>query len=224
MYFFQNLTNLEYFKKNNIVHSKTKLIPGSGVNLEQHKFEEYPENDDNIRFLFIGRIMKAKGIEELFEAIKIIKPKHPKVQFDIIGGTEENYLEQIKELEKLNFIKYHGKQEDVHSFIKKSHATILPSYHEGLSNVLLETASSGRPVLASKVPGCIETFDEGITGLGFEARNVDSLVEIITKFIHLPYEKKKTMGLAGRKKMEKEFDRNIVIKAYLEEIKLIANE
>lgn len=222
--FFQNKINQEFFDKNKIVQCKTRLIPGSGVNLEQHKFEEYPKDDETIRFLFIGRIMKAKGVEELFEAAKIIRQKYSNVQFELIGGTEENYLEEIEKLERENVIKYHGKQNDVHSFIKNSHATILPSYHEGLSNVLLETASSGRPVLASNVPGCVETFEEGLTGLGFEARNVNSLVEAIEKFIHLPYIRKKEMGIAGRNKMEKEFDRNIVVNAYLQEIKLLVNK
>lgn len=222
--FFQNQTNRRFFEDNRIVKSKTRLIPGSGVNLEQHNSEEYPMRDDNVRFLFIGRIMKAKGIEELFEAAKLVKEKYPHVQFDLIGGTEENYNEKLDELERLDLIKYHGQQDDVHSFIKKSHATILPSYHEGLANVLLESASSGRPVLASRVPGCIETYEDGLTGFGFEAMNVDSLVDAIIKFVNLPYDEKREMGIAGRRKMENEFDRNIVINAYLQEINLIINK
>lgn len=221
--FFQNKTNQMFFEDNRIVESKTTLIPGSGVNLQQHRFEEYPLNDDKIRFLFIGRIMKAKGIEELLEAAKLIKENYPNAQFDLIGGIEENYNEEIDNLEKLDIIKYHGQQEDVHSFIKKSHATILPSYHEGLANVLLESASSGRPVLASRVPGCIETYEDGLTGFGFEAMNVDSLVEAIIKFIKLPYDEKSEMGIAGRRKIENEFDRNTVINTYLQEINLITN-
>ncbi|THE09166.1 glycosyltransferase family 1 protein [Bacillus timonensis] len=222
--FFQNQANRTFFEDNRIVKSKTRLIPGSGVNLEQHKSEEYPMCDDKVRFLFIGRIMKAKGIEELFEAAKLVKEKYPHVQFDLIGGTEENYNKKLDELERLDLIKYHGRQDDVHSFIKKSHATILPSYHEGLANVLLESASSGRPVLASRVPGCIETYEDGLTGFGFEAMNVDSLVNAIIKFVNLPYYEKREMGMAGRRKMENDFDRNIVINAYLQEINLIINK
>lgn len=123
---------------------------------------------------------------------------------------------------KKGIINYYGQQDDVHSFIKRSHAIVLPSYHEGLSNVLLESAASGRPVIASRVPGCVETFDEGLSGLGFDVKSVTSLVEVLIKFINLPYEKKKSMGIAGRIKMEREFDRNIVINAYKEEISKIA--
>lgn len=140
------------------------------------------------------------------------------MSFDLVGWSEEDYLNQITELEQLGIVKYHGQVDDVHAFIKRSHATILPSYHEGMANALLESASAGRPVLASRVPGCIETFDEGVSGLGFEPQNVTSLVDAIVRFIKLPYEQKRNMGLAGRKKMEKEFDRNIVVDAYLEEI------
>lgn len=222
--FFQNEANRKYFIDSGIVKSRTRLIPGSGVNLNQHIFEEYPVNNDRLKFIFIGRIMKAKGIEELLEAASYIKKEFPNVEFNLIGGSEENYSKKIQEMEKDKIIKYHGKQSEVHSFIKHSHATILPSYHEGLSNVLLESAASGRPVLASNVPGCVETFDEGVTGFGFEVKSVESLIETIINFISLPYDKKREMGIAGRKKMEREFDRNIVISAYLEEINSIISE
>lgn len=218
--FFQNETNQKFFKNKNIVENNTRLIPGSGVNLEQHRLEDYPEKDEEIKFLFIGRIMKAKGIEELLEAVKTVKASYPNVQFDLIGASEDDYNHRLEELHKLNIINYHGQQDDIHSFIKESHATILPSYHEGTANVLLESAASGRPVLASRVPGCIETFNEGSSGLGFEVRRIDSLVKAIVQFYNLPYEKKKAMGIAGREKMENEFDRNIVINAYIDEINL----
>jgi galacturonosyltransferase len=221
--FFQNEPNRLFFIEKNIVKNKTRLIPGSGVNLEQHNFEEYPENNGIVKFLFIGRIMKAKGIDELLDAAKKIKAQYPDTQFDLIGGIEEDYIDQLAELEKLGVIKYHGQQEDVHSFIKIVNATILPSYHEGTANVLLESAASGRPVLASAVTGCIETFDEGLSGLGFDVKDVISLTDTITKFINLSYAEKKSMGIAGRRKMEKLFDRRIVINAYIEEINNILN-
>lgn len=216
--FFQNNANQHFFQEHKIIKNKVRLIPGSGVNLEEHQYEKYPIDDKIIRFLYIGRIMKDKGIEELLEAAKVIKNNYDNVQFELIGSMEEEYSRKIESLEKQNIIKYYGRQKDVHSFIKKSHATILPSYHEGLSNVLLESASSGRPVLASNVPGCLETFDEGVTGYGFEVRNVESLVAAISKFIDIPYIQKEEMGYKGRLKVEKEFNRELVVNAYLDEI------
>ena len=112
----------------------------------------------------------------------------------------------------------HGNQIDVKPFIEKAHAIVLPSYHEGMANVLLEAASCGRPILASNIPGCQETFDEGVTGFGFEPKNVDSLCAAIEKFIVLPYEQKCEMGKLGRKKMEEQFNRQIVVNKYLEQI------
>jgi len=221
--FFQNVPNSELFKHKEIVKNNIHLIPGSGVNIKEHEFEEYPDDDGTIRFLFIGRIMKEKGINELLEAAKKVKRKYPSTYFDLVGELEEDYSDKLDELEKEGIIKYHGIQANVHTFIKNSHATVLPSYHEGIANVLLETASAGRPVIASNVTGCVETFDEGITGLGFEVRNVDDLADKLIMFIKLSYEKKKIMGIAGRKKMEKEFDRNIVINDYMDEIMKVTN-
>src|SRR5690606_4437519 len=106
---------------------------------------------------------KEKGIDELLLAAEKIKEQFPKVQFDIIGPMEEDYSLQLETYDKKGAINYLGPQNDVRHFIKRSHAVILPSYHEGTSNVLLEAASMGRPILASQVPGCIETFDEGIS-------------------------------------------------------------
>ncbi len=221
--FFQNETNRQFFIDKHIVTGKTRLIPGSGVNLKYHCFEEYPDSDNIIKFLFIGRIMKDKGIDELLEAAQKVKCMYPNVQFDLVGYCEENYTKRLSDFENRGIIKYHGQQDDVHSFIKGAHAIIHPSYHEGMANVLLEAASTGRPVLASNIPGCRETFDEGVTGYGFEVRNTSALVNTIEKFIKLPYEDKKQMGIAGRAKVEREFDRQIVIDSYMEEINKILN-
>ncbi|SFC10762.1 galacturonosyltransferase [Alkalibacterium subtropicum] len=217
--FFQNKSNKEFFCEKEILKSAPIVIPGSGVNLEEHQIEEYPLEDNTIRLLYIGRIMKNKGIDELLDASRRFKDNN-KLEFHIVGFCEENYLKELEELDDEGVIHYHGQQNDVHKFIKDAHATILPSYHEGLSNVLLESASAGRPVLASNVDGCKETFDEGISGFGFDVKSTESLVETIKTFINLPYEKKKDMGAAGRKKIETEFDRNIVIQSYLKQIKI----
>lgn len=216
--FFQNEPNRQFFIDKGIVNSNTRVIPGSGVNLELHRFEEYPDKEETIRLLFIGRIMKEKGIDELLEAAKQIKDIREDIEFHLVGFCEEGYSNKLIEYNNSGIIHYHGRQKDVHEFIKNSHATVLPSYHEGTSNVLLESASTGRPVLASNVTGCKETFDEGITGFGFEVKSVRALIDVIQKFIDLPYEKKARMGISGRRKMEQEYDRKIVINAYLDQI------
>lgn len=219
--FFQNKSNQYTFKNNGILNDNDILLPGSGVNLEEHCFEEYPRHDNNINFLFIGRIMKDKGIEELLEAIDIINKKYKNIVFNLIGFTEENYLDDIKIQENKGYLKYHGQQSDVHSYIKNSHAVILPSYHEGMANVLLESLSTGRPVLASDIPGCRETFDDQVSGFKFKPRDANDLAVALEKFINLPLESKALMGHAGREKVVREFNRELVVKEYLNKINII---
>lgn len=217
--FFQNEENMKFFLEKKMVSGKYRQIPGSGVNIAEHRFEDYPEEERATKFLFVGRVMKEKGIDEFLSAAERVKAIYPDTLFDIVGWLEEKEYEAVsKDYQKRGIIQYFGPQTDVHSFIKNSHATVNPSYHEGMSNVLLESASTGRPVIASNIPGCRETFEDGVSGLAFEPRNVEDLTNTLIKFIELPYEKKKAMGIAGRRKVEKEFDRNIVIDAYMEEI------
>lgn len=214
--FFQNSENKSLFESKKIVRKQGILIPGSGVNLKEHCFEEYPKEEGPIRFLFVGRIMRDKGIGEYLDCAEKIKNKYFNVEFGIVGPYDTpEFRERIEKLNEKGVVQYYGPQEDVHSFIKKHHATVLPSYHEGLSNVLLESAASGRPVLASNVPGCMETFENRITGIGFNAKDSNSLINAVQFFLLLPYDKKKQMGFNARKKMEKEFDKSIVIRSYI---------
>jgi glycosyltransferase involved in cell wall biosynthesis len=218
--FFQNKDNLNLFLQRKIVQGKIRLIPGSGVNLEYHTAYMYPSGEE-IQFLFIGRIMRDKGINELLTAIGVVHDEYPNIKLNIVGGYDEDFSAKIESAQENGYILYHGRQSDVRPFIRDSHCTVLPSYHEGTANVLLESAATARPVISTRVPGCQETFDDGVTGFGCEVRNAKSLAEAMIRFINLPYEQKAAMGLAGRRKMEREFDRNIVINAYMEEIKAI---
>ncbi len=218
--FFQNETNREFFKQNNIALNKHKLLPGSGVNLSDFTLIDYPEENENINFVYISRVMKDKGIEEYLNAAKYIKETHENVCFHIYGFLDGDYKEILTTYNKKGIIHYHGMTNDIKEVFKTSHCIVHPSYHEGMSNVLLESAASGRPVLASNIPGCKEIFEEGISGIGFEPRDADSLIKAIEKFITLSHKEKESMGIAGRKKVEKDFNREIVIEKYLKEIEL----
>lgn len=221
--FFQNKENLKLFENKGIIKCKSRLIPGSGVNLKTHCFEPYPPDDKGVRFLFVGRIMKDKGIEELISAIRQIRKTRNDITLDIIGFCDQDYDEILRKAEEENILVNHGIQKDVHPFYKMSHCAVLPSYHEGMANVLLEASATGRPVIATKVPGCMETFDEGVTGFGCEAKSADSLVRAIERFLALDGEKREQMGIAAREKMCREFDRNVVIGSYMEELYQIEN-
>ncbi|MBE5739713.1 MAG: glycosyltransferase family 4 protein [Clostridiales bacterium] len=218
--FFQNQENQEFFLDKKVVKDNYALLPGSGVSLQRFPYCSYPIRTDEIRILFVGRITKDKGVYELAKAIPIIRGSYPKISFDIVGALEM----EKNPFEGIEGCAYHGAQLHIVPFLNKCHGIVLPSYHEGMANVLLEAAACGRPIIASNVPGCKETFDEGITGFGFEPKDVDSLCAAIEKFIHLPYEEKSKMGKLGREKMEEQFDRQIVVNRYLEEINSLKDE
>lgn len=221
--FFQNQSNLDFFLENNMVHpTKTKLIPGSGVNLSKFRpMDKISKNDETIRFLFIGRIMKDKGINEYIKAAARITEQYPNTEFQILGSyEEEQYREQI---ESNPSIKYLGRSNDVREQIREVDCIVHPSYHEGMSNVLLEGAAMGKPLIASNIPGCKEIIDHGLNGYLFEPKSVDSIVDRLQLFLELDGNERLNMGLASRRKVEKEFDRNIVVGAYLQAINKITD-
>lgn len=218
--FFQNKSNHSLFLERGFKMRHTELIPGSGVNLEHFKPLPYPEKGEPVQVLYVSRIMKEKGIDEVLEAAKIVKANHPEVRFHIVGPAQNDYLPILKKAEAEGLIEYHGKVHDTGPCFEKTHVTVLPSYYpEGMANVLLESSASARPIITTPKPGCGETLDEGVTGFLAEPKDAKSLAAAIEHFISLPYEQQREMGLAARRKMEKEFDRNIVINAYLAAIR-----
>ena len=215
--FFQNSSNLRLFVDGGIVRRRTRLVPGSGVNLAAHVPVPYPD-DEGTRFLFVGRVMKEKGIEELLCAIRQLHKIRDDTTLDVVGPCEEDYMARLQDAMSEGAIRYHGMQADVRPFYAACHCVVLPSYHEGMANVILEASATARVVIASRVPGCQEAFDEGVTGFGCEARDAESLRQAMQRFIDLPRSAREGMGLAARQKIEREFDRNIVLNAYREEI------
>jgi glycosyltransferase involved in cell wall biosynthesis len=222
--FFQNKENRDFMVRHGMVAGNYDVLPGSGVNIQEHYYVDYPVDDGGMIFLTIGRIMKDKGIDEILSAAETLRKEYPNCRLRLIGGFDEQYEEKVKKFQSRGVIEYIGQQKDIHPFLAESHAVIHASYHEGMSNVLLESAATGRPVIASDIPGCRETYEEGITGIGFKPKDVEDLVRALIQFVNLSYDEKKEMGRAGRKKIEKEFDRRIVIKAYQQEIDKIAEE
>lgn len=220
--FFQNSVNQNFMLDQHIViEAKTDVLPGSGVNTEQNYYEPYPKDDDPIIFTTIGRIMKDKGIDEIVEAARDIKKTYLQTEFRLIGDFDEGYEEYVHDAEQKGIVKYLGFQKNIHKFIAESHAIIHASYHEGMSNILQEAASTGRPVIATDVHGCKEIYEDGVTGFGCRPRDAKSLTDAIKQFISIPYEQKMAMGKAGRKKMEREFSRMIVVDKYMNELKSI---
>lgn len=226
--FFQNKGNRDFMQKKGCVTGKCRVIPGSGVNLAEHRAQAYPPENDSgggrqVVFLSIMRLMKDKGIDELLEVAQRIHEKHPETVFRLLGAYEEetraHYEPLVKRLQESGALEYYGYRDDVPLFLAECHALIHPSYHEGMSNVLLEAAATARPVLASAVEGCLDTFEDGVSGISFAPGDAESLEKAVEAFLALPYEKKREMGQNGRAYVEKRFDRSLVVNAYLEELK-----
>lgn len=209
--FFENEENRQLFVNEKIVHEQqTHRLNGAGVNLDKYQVTEYPKGD-RIKFLFMGRVMAEKGIDELFTAMQKLTTDGVDCELDVLGGYEENYRDKIDKYESEGWLHYHGFQKDVRPYIKNCHCFVLPSWHEGMANANLESAASGRPVITSIIPGCMEAVVDGETGYLVERKNADDLYRVMKKFTGLSYEERKAMGLAGRKHMEDVFDKKKVV-------------
>lgn len=214
--FFQNRENRAFFEKYHIAVDKHESLPGSGVNLSKFELMDYPV-DGEVHFAFISRIMREKGIEQYLDAARVIKNKYSNVYFHVCGFGSDEYEAKMKKLDNDGLIIYHGLLDDVRVMLKDAHCVIHPTFYpEGMSNVLLESAASGRPIISTDRPGCREAIDNGVNGYIVQEQNSEDLIEKVEEFLNLSYEKRKEMGIKGREKVTNEFDRNIVVNTYLE--------
>ena len=220
--FFQNIGDRDFFRKHHMVRKNYALLPGSGCDLQEHRFSPMPE-DDEIRFLFIGRVMKLKGIEEYLKAAKLVKTEFPNTRFYIAGWNEEpEYQTVVADCQAEGTVEYIGFRKDIQDWIERCHCVVLPSHGgEGVPNVLLESAATGRACIGSRIPGTEDVIKNGVNGYLFSPGNAEDLAWQMLRFLHLTKEQRETMGRAGREKVEKEFDREIVIEKYLDEVRKI---
>jgi galacturonosyltransferase len=230
---FQNSTNQKLALEQGMVKGDHRLIPGSGVDLTRFPLQSYPNGGngsqgETVVFNYIGRVLHDKGVDDYIAAAKRIKEKYPNTEFNMIGfiePTESHYEEDLRILGEQDIVHYRGSQKDVKPFIARAHAIIHPStYGEGMSNVLLENAASGRFLITTDNPGCRETVVDGQSGYIYPGGNVDALVQKIEAFLAMPNETRKQMGECGRNHVEQNFSRAIVVAAYQEKIKVILQQ
>lgn len=219
--FFQNRENESFFRDRNMLSKKSRavLLPGSGVNLQTHPVLPYPQGE-TVHFLFVARVMKEKGIDQYLETAKALRAERQDVVFHICGGCDDPVYEQIlAQAHKDGVVEYHGQQKDMLPFWQQAACIVNPSYYpEGMSNVLLEAAACGRPIIVADRSGCWETVEHGKTGYLVPIQDTQAVVNAVRAFLDLSWEQRQAMGLAGREKMEKEFDRRIVVEKYMEEL------
>lgn len=216
--FFENKENRDIIVGKKIIpKEKSYCLKGAGVNLEEFAFTDYPD-DGTIHFLFIGRVMREKGIGELFDTAERFKRDGMDIVVDVAGSFEEDYKEKVNDLDKRGIIKYHGYQSDVKPFIRNAHCFVLPSYHEGMANTLLECGAMGRPLITSNIHGCLEAVKDGETGFLCNAKDTDDLYGKMKRFFELPYERKKDMGRLSHEFVAGVFDKKKVVEETVKEI------
>ena len=221
--FFQNDEDRALFIREKLVSaSKTELLPGSGIDLKHYQ-PRPKQPEDTIRFVLIARMLWDKGIGEYVDAARIVKKRHPHAIFHLLGphGIANRTAitpDQIQSWAEEGVINYLGESDDVRDIIAENDVVVLPSYREGMSRVLLEGLAMGTPLIATNVPGCKHTIDEGVNGFLCHLKDAEDLSNKMIDFIKLSPEERTKMGQASRRKAEKEFDQQIVLDAYLNKI------
>lgn len=218
--FFQNKANMEFCREHDMISGRPELLPGSGVNLSRFTPSDMP-NSDVVKFICIGRAMKQKGTGDYLDMAEIIKKEYPNTEFHLLGACDDGeYEERIKKMHNEGTIVYDGVTTDVRPYIQNVHCTVHASYYpEGMSNVLLESCASGRAIITTARPGCGEIVEDGMNGFVTCPHNVVDLCKQVRKFLALNHDERIAMGNSAREKVEREFDRQIVVEKYINEIK-----
>ena len=211
--FCQNRETYERFERLGL--KNIRLLPGSGVNVETIRYTEYPLYSGKIECTFVARVQKDKGYWEFIEASKRLPDWH----FTVIGdGEDKTIVYAFKDCPNITYL---GKLPHDETLMKvtESHVLILPSYHEGMANVILEAHALGRPVLTTNVAGCIDAIEDGKTGISFVPKSSDAIVDACNRFASLSWDEWKQMGIDGRRFVEENFDRRIVVDEYMKAIR-----
>lgn len=214
--FFQNQDNIHFFEEHHIKTRKAVCLPGSGINLNEHRYTEYLGEENGIVFGFVGRLTPAKGIEQFLDAAEYFRKKNSNLHFYVAGKCDEQFVQRVRQLHEQGIITYCGQLQDTREFYKKIHCLVLPTYHpEGISNVLLESGACGRPAICTNRTGCKEVVENGINGFYCEAKNSENLISVMETFCKLSWEEKRMLGVNGRKKIANNFSRDIVVAQYM---------
>lgn len=221
--FFQNPDDRDMFLAKGLVRpERTQVIPGSGIDLT--RFAPAPtqprSGDDGLRFLFVGRLLRDKGIGEFVEAATMLRDQWPGTRFQILGFADADNRTAVPSAEIARWrsdgiVEYLGDTRDVRPFLEQADCVVLPSYREGLPRSLLEASAMARPMIATDVPGCREVVTDGDTGFLCEARSAESLAAAMERMLRTSAQDRLGMGKRARARVERDFDEALVTKAYL---------
>ena len=208
--FLNNDDKKELIYTYNINAKSVNILGGIGVDLE--KFSYSKVTNDPISFIFIGRLLKEKGIFEYLEAAKMVKDKYKDVNFYILGGFEENNPFGLKKEELRPYLNDEivispGYVNNIKDWITNSSVFVLPSYREGVPRSSQEAMAIGRAVITTDTVGCRETVKDGVNGFLVPPYNSDVLAQKMMYFVKNP-EMIIQMGIESRKIAEEKFDIN----------------
>lgn len=220
---FQNRDDLGLFLDRKVVRAEqARLAPGSGIDLD---FFHVMSDQAGVPpvFLFIGRLLRDKGVREFVEAAGLLRAELPGVRFQILGAIDPDNrtsvtAAELKDWVDRGLVEYLGPSDDVRPFIAGATAIVLPSYREGMPRTLLEGAAMGRPLIAADVPGCRELVEEGVTGALCRPRDARSLADAIARIALADGEHRRRLGCAARQRVERHFSDAAVIRVYLDAI------
>jgi glycosyltransferase involved in cell wall biosynthesis len=221
--FFQNDEDRRHFVAARIVdHGRTRLLPGSGVDLARFSPAPLPAGKP-FTFLLIARLLWDKGVAEYVAAAEAVRQHHPDARFQILGFADVDNRTAVAraaldEWIARGLVEHLGASDDVRPFIAAADCVVLPSYREGLPRSLLEASAMARPIVATNVPGVRDVVDDGVTGLLCTVRSAPSLAAAMLRMIDLPFAARQEMGAAGRAKVEREFAVGQVTRLYLEAV------
>jgi glycosyltransferase involved in cell wall biosynthesis len=226
--FFQNIDDQQLFVERAIVEkSKTEVLPGSGLDLSRFAPQGFKRNK-KFTFLLISRLIHDKGILEYIEAIKILKTQGVEARFQLLGPKDVAHKrgiseEIINEWLSAGVVEYLGTTDDVRGFIHEADCVVLPSYREGTPRTLLEAAGSGKPIIATDVPGCKQLVDHGKNGLLCALKSPEDLAAKMAQMAAMDDQSLESFGQHGRRKVEQEYGEHLVVAKYREVIQQIKN-
>lgn len=222
--FFQNEDDRDLFVGAQIVRKdQAKILPGSGIDLDEFKPRPLPQTRSKTVFLMVARLLRDKGVVEFAQAAKIVREKRPEAVFRLMG--EAGYVNRTAISQELvdswveeGYIEYLGKHADVRDEIARADCVVLPSYREGAPRTLIEAAAMARPTVTTDVPGCRAVVAHRTTGFLCAVRDPVSLAQSMLEFLDLDPHQRTRMGAAARAKMEREYSVERVVAAYRREL------
>lgn len=193
------------------IHVKNvEVLGGIGLNLQDYPYQPLNNIHLPLKFLFIGRLLKEKGIHEFAQAAKLVKEKYPETEFTVLGAIDHHNLGALQQTElnaliSSNIIHYPGHVSNIKDWIADSHVFVLPSYREGVPRSTQEAMAIGRAVITTDVPGCRETVVDGLNGFLVPKWDPEALAKKMIYFIEHP-EQVRLMGAESYKIAVEKFD------------------